>query len=316
MLGPTFDLGRFFYEHAPSTSVDSKDFRLLVALHENARQSYRSLGQRVSLSAPAVRDRLKRLENRGILQGYWLYVDPSAFDREELMLFYQGDWKREDALKALKVDDVAFVTLKLDGGLSVQTWPRDGSKSAKELASVLGVRPSGQTRTEPQSKHKLAAADWRIMDALVDDPTIPFETLTEKTGLSPKTVRKHLQSMITDETIYVMPRLGSLADSGEVVYHLSVSGKVKLSELREVLGEAFLVGDTQEPPMKYLLCRANDLSDVTNRTRAARKLPGVESVELSLNRELLVAKYFFHSLIREKIKEWENALKDSFVRVS
>ena len=64
--------------------------------------------------------------------------------------------------------------------------------------------------------------------------------------------------------------------------------------------------------MKYLLCRANDLSDVTNRTRAARKLPGVESVEVSLNRELLVAKDFFHSLIREKIKEWENALKDSF----
>ena len=312
MLGLTFDLGRFFYEHPPSTSVDSKDFRLLVALHENARQSYRSLGQRVLLSAPAIRDRLKRLEDLGILQGYWLYVDPSAFDREELMLFYKGDWKREDALKALKVDDVAFVTLKLDGGLSVQTWPRDGSKPAKELASVLGVRPSGQTRTEPQPKHKLAAADWRIMDALVDDPTIPFETLTEKTGLSPKTVRKHLQSMITDETIYVMPRLGSLADSGEVVYHLSVSGKVKLSELREVLGEAFLVGDTQEPPMKYLLCRANDLSDVTNRTRGARELPGVESVELSLNRELLVAKDFFHSLIREKIKEWENTLKDSF----
>src|SRR5437773_695 len=235
VLGPTFDLGRFFYEHAPSTSVDSKDFRLLVALHENARQSYRSLGQRVSLSAPAVRDRLKRLENRGILQGYWLYVDPSAFDREELMVFYKGDWKREDALKALKVDDVAFVTLKLDGGLSVQTWPRDGSKPAKELASVLGVRPSGQTRTEPQPKHKLAAADWRIMDALVDDPTIPFETLTEKIGLSPKTVRKH---------------------------------------------------------------------------------PGVESVEVSLNRELLVAKDFFHSLIREKIKEWENALKNSFIRVS
>ena len=138
--------------------------------------------------------------------------------------------------------------------------------------------------------------------------------MTEKTGLSPKTVRKHLQSMIRDETIFVMPRLGSLSDSGEVVYHLSVTGKVKLSELRETLGEVFLVGETHEPPMKYLLCRANDLSDVTNRTRAAKKLPEVESVEVSLNRELLVAKDFFHSLIREKIKEWENALKDSVVR--
>ena len=41
--------------------MDAKDFRLLVALHEDARASYRSLGRRVSLTAPAVRDRLARL---------------------------------------------------------------------------------------------------------------------------------------------------------------------------------------------------------------------------------------------------------------
>src|SRR5436305_13104002 len=81
VLGLTFDLGRFFYEHTPSTRVDSKDFRLLVALHENARQSYRSLGQRVSLPAPAVRARLTRLEDRGILQGCWVYVHPCIFSR-------------------------------------------------------------------------------------------------------------------------------------------------------------------------------------------------------------------------------------------
>jgi len=307
MLGPTFDLGRFFYEHTPSTSVDSKDFRLLVALHENARQSYRSLGQRVSLSAPAVRDRLKHLEDRGILQGYWLYIDPGIFDREDLMLFYKGDWKREDALKALATDDVAFVTWKLDGGLSVQIWPHDRGKAVKGLTSALGTRPSGQTFTEISRKFEMSPVDWRIIDALVDDPRMPFEALTEKTGLSPKTVRKHLLSLIRNETIYVMPRLGSLADSGEVVYHLAVTGKVSLSELRHTLGEAHLVSDTRHPPMKYLLCRASDLADVTSRTQAARKILGVESVEVTLNRELLVATDHVHSLVREKIREWEDA---------
>ena len=285
--------------------MDSKDFRLLVALHENARQSYRSLGARVSLSAPAVRDRLKRLEDRGILQGYWLYVDPAAFDRKDLMVFYEGDWTRKDAFRVLAVSDVAFVTLKLDGAMSVQTWPRDRTKPIKDLTSLLGVRPSGHTFTEPQREHRVALAEWRIMDFLVDDPTLPFEVLVEKTGLSNKTVRKHLQSLIKNQTVFVMPRLGSLADSGEVVYHLSVTGKVRLSELREALGEAFLVGDTHDPPMKYLLCKANDLSDVTSRTQAARKLPGVESVEVTLNRELLVSTDLVHRLIREKIQAWE-----------
>src|SRR3989475_13214345 len=95
---------------APSPSggsVDGKDFRLLVALHEDARASYRALGRRVSLSAPAVRDRLRRLEGRGIFQGYMISVDPSLLDRDELLVFFQGEWNREGARGALGVSDVA-----------------------------------------------------------------------------------------------------------------------------------------------------------------------------------------------------------------
>ena len=284
--------------------MDSKDFRLLVALYENARQSYRTLGRRVSLSAPAVRDRLKRLEDRGILQGYWLYPDPAVFNRNDLMIFYKGDWKRQDALKALSVNDVVFVTWKLDGGLSIQTWPLDPKKTVKDLSASLGSRPSEQTFTQPKTHLTVGPVDWRIMDALVDDPTMPFEQLVAETKLSPKTVRKYLQSLIQTETVFIMPRLGSLADSGELVYHLAVVGRVGFNDLRQVLGEAFLIGNTEQPPMKYLLCKANDLSDVTSRTQAARKLLGVKSVELTLNRELLVGRDFLHAQIREKIRNW------------
>jgi len=49
--------------------MDSKDFRLLGALYQNGRQSYQSLGRQVSLSAPAVRERMKRLESVGKLHG-------------------------------------------------------------------------------------------------------------------------------------------------------------------------------------------------------------------------------------------------------
>ena len=223
------------------------------------------------------------------------------------MIFYKGDWKRQDTLKALSVDDVVFVTWKLDGGLSIQTWPQDPKKTVRDLTASLGARPSGQTFTEAQAHPTVGPADWRIMDTLVDDPTMPFEQIVAETGLSPKTVRKHLQSLIQTETIFIMPRLGSLADSGELVYNLAVTGKVGFNDLRQVLGEAFLIGNTHEPPMKYLLCRANDLSDVTSRTQAARKLPGVKSVELTLNRELLVGKDFLHTQIREKIIRWEDS---------
>jgi len=308
VLGQTFDLGKIDRKgRATWDAVDSKDFRLLVALHENARLSYRSLGQRVSLSAPAVRERLNRLEARGILQGYWLYIDPNALDLEDLMVFYRGDWEREDALKALDVEDVAFVAWKLDGSLSVQVWPRDRTKPIKDLTMALEARPSGQTFTKRQGEaQSLSLVDLRIMDALIDDPLTPFEELVRKTRLSQKTVRKHLQLLIKDETIFIMPRLGSLGEPGDLVYHLTVAGTVGRNELRRVLGEALVVSETSEPPLKYLLCRADDLAEVTVRTQAVRKLPGVDNVEVTLNRELMVGKEFVHSLIRRKIREWES----------
>jgi len=253
---------------------------------------------------------LNRLEARGILQGYWLYIDPTPLDREDLMVFYRGDWKREDALKALNVEDVAFVAWKLDGSLSVQVWPVDRAKPIKDLAMVLESGPSGQTFTKRREKgRRLSLIDLRIIDALVDDPLTPFDVLVRKTGLSPKTVRKHLQLMIKDETIFIMPRLGSFAEPGDLVYHLTVAGTAGRNELRRVLGEYFVVSETSEPPIKYLLCRATNLAEVTVRTLAVKKLPGIDNVEVTLNRELLVGTGFVHSLVRWKIRqlegEWE-----------
>ena len=281
--------------------MDSKDFQLLAALHENARQSYRALGNRVSLSAPAVRDRLQALEKRGIIQGYWVTPDPTIFDRQDLLVFYQDERTREEAVEALSVGDVAFVAWKVDGGLTVQLWPRNQKESVEELTRALGA-PSGQALAEHPPHPPLSLADWRIIDVLIDDPRIELERLCKSTGLSPKTVRKHMSSMIREEVIYITPRLGTLSGSGELVYHLMVDGTITLGELRPALGDAVLVNETKEPPMKYLLCRAHDLADVTSRTAQTGKLPGVRSVRVTLNREILVATEFVHSLVRARIE--------------
>ncbi len=71
------------------------------------------------------------------------------------------------------------------------------------------------------------------------------------------------------------------------------------------MGDACFVGGAEQPPLKYLLCRAEDLADVTTRIKAFSKLSGVESVRVTLNRELLVGNEFVHSLVRERIQQWK-----------
>ena len=285
--------------------MDSIDFRLLVALHENARQSYRSLGNKVALSAPAVRARLKSLENYGILQGYWLSIDPNVFNREDVLIFFSGEFRTiEDARKAMKVPDVAWTAWKLDGGLTIQAWSKESrsTKTVRDLESVLGRKAAGYAFSDRRiQKHRLSTVDWQIMDSLIDKPKMPFSELVISTGLSPKTVRKHLENLLVNEVMYILPKLGALADSGELVFHLAVCGQVGLADIRKIVGDTFLINQTQDPPLKYLLCRGTDLGEVTVKTNNLRKLSDVESVNVTLNRELIIGTEFIHTLVQENL---------------
>lgn len=62
---------------APS-KVDHVDRKLLLALSADARTSLADLARLVGLSAPSVADRLRRLEERGVVKGYGVEVEPAA----------------------------------------------------------------------------------------------------------------------------------------------------------------------------------------------------------------------------------------------
>src|SRR6266566_3483110 len=50
--------------------LDETGWNILEALQENARLSFSELGQRVGLSSPAVAERVRRMEDAGIISGY------------------------------------------------------------------------------------------------------------------------------------------------------------------------------------------------------------------------------------------------------
>jgi Lrp/AsnC family leucine-responsive transcriptional regulator len=58
--------------------LDATNLRLLAELVADARISQAELGRRVGLSAPAVAERLARLEREGVITGYRTEVSPAA----------------------------------------------------------------------------------------------------------------------------------------------------------------------------------------------------------------------------------------------
>jgi Lrp/AsnC family leucine-responsive transcriptional regulator len=52
------------------TKIDSKDLQIIEALQLNARASLAELGRRIGLSQPSMSERVKRLEDSGVIEGY------------------------------------------------------------------------------------------------------------------------------------------------------------------------------------------------------------------------------------------------------
>ncbi|MGM0784011.1 MAG: Lrp/AsnC family transcriptional regulator [Pseudomonadota bacterium] len=62
----------------PNSGLDRLDISILEALQENARMPLSEIGRRIGLSQPATSERVKRLEERGIVTGYGARIDPAA----------------------------------------------------------------------------------------------------------------------------------------------------------------------------------------------------------------------------------------------
>ncbi|SDM22518.1 DNA-binding transcriptional regulator, Lrp family [Halogranum gelatinilyticum] len=109
--------------------LDDTDRHILRLLVENARRPYSDLADHVGLSAPAVSDRIDRLQELGVIRGFTVDVDRSLL-RSGVLVLVELDVPVDragdvaDALAALDAVEHTFETA--DGTVLVQATVRDG----------------------------------------------------------------------------------------------------------------------------------------------------------------------------------------------
>lgn len=106
--------------------LDDTDRQILGELERNGRLTWRELGDTVGLSPNATADRVRRLEERGVIVGYTALLDPAAAGRGlvalvDVRLAAPSDAERFEALvQGLpEISDAAHVTGRSDYHLRV-----------------------------------------------------------------------------------------------------------------------------------------------------------------------------------------------------
>jgi len=61
--------------------MDAIDYQILAYLKENARENATNIGSKINLSTSAVIERIKKLENSGLIQKYTTIIDQNVLGR-------------------------------------------------------------------------------------------------------------------------------------------------------------------------------------------------------------------------------------------
>jgi DNA-binding Lrp family transcriptional regulator len=130
--------------------MDETDRTIVALLRQDARRSYQDIGRHVHLSAPAVKRRVDRMEQDGVILGYTAIVSPPVFGwhAEAFVDLYCDGKMPADSIKEAIEDEpriVAAHTVAGEASALLHVMAQD----TKDLEQVLErIRSTqGVTRT-------------------------------------------------------------------------------------------------------------------------------------------------------------------------
>ncbi|MGI8498340.1 MAG: Lrp/AsnC family transcriptional regulator [Gemmatimonadaceae bacterium] len=141
--------------------INEKDAVILAILQANGRASHAEIGRRLGMAPSAVFERVRKLEERGVIQGYSARLDP----------------------RALGLGTLAYIFVRGDEGLGA---PR----MAKALAQIPGV----------QEVHHIAGEDCFLVKVRAESTDELGHLLSERFGAI-KSIRSTRTTIVLGTTL-------------------------------------------------------------------------------------------------------------------
>ena len=125
--------------------LDETDRKILDLLTENARYTYSELGQKLGISRVAVKNRMDALEQRGVIEGYTVIVNPQSLGGA-VSCYYEIETRPEtlnEVIAQLSACPAVTQIYRVTGPcrLHVHAVAADGEELERLMQSVLDGLP-------------------------------------------------------------------------------------------------------------------------------------------------------------------------------
>jgi Lrp/AsnC family leucine-responsive transcriptional regulator len=138
-----------------STSLDPIDLAILRLLRQDGRMAHAAIAKSVGLSGPAVHDRVRKLEQKGVIASYTAVLDPDVVGRPHvafvLVTLTEGDEFAADEPIVARIceepDVLEFHRIAGEDCYLVKMRTRTNKDLENVLRRIRSIRGVARTRT-------------------------------------------------------------------------------------------------------------------------------------------------------------------------
>ena len=137
--------------------LDSLNWKILQHIQQNARMSNSEIGRRVGISSPAVSERIKKMEDAGVIHGYRTVISPfeTGYQLKAIITLRAFMGKLKPFLEKVKTYDEVLNCYRITGNENiVMEVVLRNQKHLETLIDQLIVY--GETKTQIVLSHVVA----------------------------------------------------------------------------------------------------------------------------------------------------------------
>ena len=273
--------------------MDILDVRILGRLLDNCRESDRQIGKMLGISGGAVRARIQKMEDVGIIERFTVKVEPPVFGYGVLYFVVTGQDTAE-ILEQISLVGEPFFVVPCIGGITVCSIViRDNLERKVELAkqvmrdvrilSIFEIENSGYPSN-------LTKTDLQIMEKLITNPREKIETVAKNTDLSTKTVTRCLEKLQENDGIQFTLVYDPTKIQGFIPFVILawIAGDIKniLSEINEKFSKHYMQKPFITKNQIVLFMYSNDIFKMDDITQKIQNTNNIKSADLFIPKKI------------------------------
>jgi len=184
--------------------LDLLDKQIILALNENCRISYQALASELGLSVNAVKKRINKLIDTGVILEFYAYLSLAMSGGEILLVIItlEASASGQQVLDSISSAQHVFAGSILSDGRLLLFAEYRGALELDELGRFLhGLE--GVTHIEMHTlfyekggKCELTKTDLKVLKVIKNNARMPIAQIAEHTELTPKRVRTVLKKLM------------------------------------------------------------------------------------------------------------------------